>query len=75
MKKVSHLAYLEGALEDIDYHILKTIEALMAKRKSVIYRSARTGKAVTKAYAKAHPATTEKEVYRRKRTKRRKRRI
>lgn len=44
----------------------------MKKPKSTIYRSARTGKAVTKAYAKAHPATTEKEVYKRKRIKRRK---
>lgn len=74
MKKAPDLTYLEGALEDMDYRILNLIEAIMAKRKSTIYRSARTGKAVTKAYAKAHPATTEKEVYKRKRIKRRKKR-
>ncbi len=39
----------------------------MAKKGTVtMYRSAKTGKAVTKAYAKSHPATTEKETYRRK---------
>lgn len=38
----------------------------MAKGKVAIYRSAKTGKAVTKAYAKAHPNTTEKETYTRK---------
>ena len=40
----------------------------MAKKtaKVVMYRSAKTGKAVTKAYAKSHPSTTEKETYSRK---------
>jgi hypothetical protein len=41
----------------------------MAKKaggKIVMYRSAKTGKAVTKAYAKGHPSTTEKETYKRK---------
>ena len=34
----------------------------MTKKKTVtIYRSAKTGRLVTKKYAKSHPATTEKE--------------
>jgi hypothetical protein len=38
----------------------------MAKKSTItMYRSAKTGKAVTKAYAKSHPATTEKETYKR----------
>jgi hypothetical protein len=41
----------------------------MAKKsvgKITMYRSAKTGKAVTKSYAKSHPSTTEKETYKRK---------
>ena len=41
----------------------------MAKKSSgkiTMYRSAKTGKAVTKAFAKSHPSTTEKESYGRK---------
>ena len=34
-------------------------------QKTTMYRSAKTCRAVTKAYAKSHPATTEKETYRR----------
>jgi hypothetical protein len=44
-------------------------EIQMAKKsggKITMYRSAKTGKAVTKQYAKRHPSTTEKETYRRK---------
>jgi hypothetical protein len=42
--------------------------AAVAKKSRTVtmYRSAKTGKAVTKAYAKSHPATTEKETYKRK---------
>jgi hypothetical protein len=41
-----------------------TLEGEMAKKSTVtMYRSAKTGKAVSKAYAKSHPATTEKETY------------
>lgn len=45
----------------------------MAKKSTTtMYRSAKTGKAVTKAYAKSHPATTEKETYKRNAPKKRK---
>jgi hypothetical protein len=45
----------------------------MAKKSTVtMYRSAKTGKAVTKEYAKAHPATTEKETYKRSSPKKQK---
>ena len=45
----------------------------MAKKSTItMYRSAKTGKAVTKAYAKSHPATTEKETYKRSPPKKRK---
>jgi hypothetical protein len=40
----------------------------MAKKSSgkvIMYRSAKIGKAVTKAYAEKHKSTTEKETYRR----------
>jgi hypothetical protein len=39
----------------------------MAKKAgtTTMYRSAKTGKAVTKAYAKSHPSTTEKETCKR----------
>lgn len=43
----------------------------MAKKsgKIVMYRSAKSGKAVTKAYAASHKSTTEKETYKRKPSK------
>ena len=45
----------------------------MAKSvKVTMYRSAKTGKAVTKEYAAKHPATTEKETYKRSPPKKRK---
>jgi hypothetical protein len=44
----------------------------MAKKTVIMYRSAKTGRAVKKSYAKAHPATTEKETYKRKSPKKRK---
>ena len=34
------------------------------KRTIILNRSAVTGRAVSKAYAKKHPRTTEREVYR-----------
>lgn len=50
--------------------LVSWMESKMAKRTSkgkvTMYRSAKTGRAVTKSYAKGHPATTEKETYRRK---------
>ena len=45
----------------------------MAKKSTItMYRSAKTGKAVTKAYAKGHPSTTEKETYKRSTSKKKK---
>ena len=43
----------------------QTREQEMAKKTITMYRSAKTGKAVTKEYAAKHPATTEKETYKR----------
>jgi hypothetical protein len=44
-----------------------TWEGAMAKMvKVTMYRSAKTGKAVTKEYAEKHKSTTEKETYMRK---------
>lgn len=37
----------------------------MAKKTTTMYRSAKTGRAVTKDYAKKHPATTVKETNKR----------
>jgi hypothetical protein len=45
----------------------------MAKRKVVMYRSAKSGKAVTKAFADEHPDTTVKDTYRRKPSRKKKR--
>ena len=44
----------------------------MAKKTTTMYRSAKTGRAVTKAYAAAHKSTTVKETNKRAAPKKRK---
>ena len=43
------------------------------RKKIIMYRSAKTGRAVTKAHAKRHPATTERETYRRRKRRKKSR--
>jgi hypothetical protein len=42
--------------------VLATESMVMAKKTITMYRSAETGRTVTKEYAEAHPKTTEKET-------------